>query len=370
MNALKNSPILVIGTLFPEAVPHGREEGESGNLTLMGEDVDSTSNFNQSRSKSKPKLSSGFLIPGIPILRIPTSNGLLRLSPLRLTRHEAKIKRTKVLKKRDELAERLGMVAKISNGFKGNGEFGNEGKEKRNLDLHVEGKGEGEISIDQELQERNLKVELKILKSDLDSKLKIIEKVLGGNGIQEKEINSKNLDSISTISLTSRLSSLLQTSLPTQISSLDSVLSPSPKGLSPPTYLTRIWPNLILIPLTSLITIRLVLKNWSSVVESLVEGKETLIGFFRNWCYEPLLKLAETVRVGDKGEGMIVSKESLRSDLESLQRMVVDFAVERNGSKLGEDGLKELKRRVGEGDLSEVMKVYEGELKVSVPLIF
>lgn len=362
--------MFVVGTLFPEAIPsNNQSHPRLQNVADTDSDLDPNEEVKGKTSSStrKSKDGSSFLLPGIPILRFPSSESFsfFKLSPMRLTRHEARIKRSKVLKKRDELAEMLGEIAMVSTTLDRDDDT-EEGEMKE--------KGTEEIRMGIYDEKKDNEKKLKELKSDLKTKLDSIEKVLKlfSGSIAEEELESSSIgegdSSISTTELTIKLQSILSSTLPTQISTLKSSFSPSPSGLSPPTFLIRIWPNLILVPLGSLITLRLILSNWDSVLESLNSTKETISGFFTNWLYEPVLNLIQTVRTGTDEEGMIVSRESLKSDLESLQRMVIDFGVERNGLNANGSEVEELKRKVKEGDLSSVMMVYEGEMKVSSSL--
>ncbi|KAI9871267.1 MAG: Nuclear control of ATPase protein 2, partial [Watsoniomyces obsoletus] len=60
-----------------------------------------------------------------------------------------------------------------------------------------------------------------------------------------------------------------------------------------------------------------------------------------------------------------MSKDSLKADRESLERMVVDFAVEHpeNGTKYTEPQIAEIRVKVKEGDLTPVLKAYEREMQ-------
>ena len=57
-----------------------------------------------------------------------------------------------------------------------------------------------------------------------------------------------------------------------------------------------------------------------------------------------------------------MSKESLNSDLQSLERMVTEFSAEKYGLKGAQ--LDAVTQKVREGDLTTVLKIYESELKV------
>jgi nuclear-control-of-ATPase protein 2 len=64
-----------------------------------------------------------------------------------------------------------------------------------------------------------------------------------------------------------------------------------------------------------------------------------------------------------------MSKESLKGDRESLERMVVDFAIDRpeaagiGSGSLSESLIAEIRTKVKEGDLTPVLRAYEKDLR-------
>ena len=60
-----------------------------------------------------------------------------------------------------------------------------------------------------------------------------------------------------------------------------------------------------------------------------------------------------------------MSKDSLKADRESLERMVVDFAVQHpeNGVNYTEPQVAEIRAKVKEGDLTPVLKAYERDMQ-------
>ena len=81
--------------------------------------------------------------------------------------------------------------------------------------------------------------------------------------------------------------------------------------------------------------------------------------------YEPTKKLIGTIRHDQDSEIAIQSKESLKADRESLERMVVDFAIEHpeNGTNYSDAQIAEIRLKVKEGDLTPVLKAYEREMQ-------
>ncbi|KAL9048571.1 MAG: hypothetical protein Q9162_007655 [Coniocarpon cinnabarinum] len=91
---------------------------------------------------------------------------------------------------------------------------------------------------------------------------------------------------------------------------------------------------------------------------------QTCLDFYTNWVLEPGRKLAGTIRHDEKSEVSIMSKRSLEGDRDSLERMVVDFAVQHpEGQKLTPEQIADLQAKVREGDLTPVLKAYERDMQ-------
>jgi nuclear-control-of-ATPase protein 2 len=273
---VRESPVLVIGALFPHTVREG--EAQTSQKLLIA------------RARA--------------------------LSPLGLTRHEARAKRKQLLKQRDQLAERLGsLTQKLS-------------KSSRKDVTQPE-------ELMQELSDRI---------SDMHTAL---------------EVGSSEFNP-ATASLTTSLDAVLSQYVGAQRNRIDLVLSPSPMGSGEPSRAARLWPTFVLAPLGTIIVVRIVTSSWDTIVEKAKEARETVIGFAINWVYEPCLKLLDTIKTGDQ-EGVIMSKESLNSDLQSLERMVTEFSAEKYN--LSGAQLDAVTQKVREGDMTTVLKIYESELK-------
>ncbi|KAI8365316.1 ATP synthase regulation protein NCA2-domain-containing protein [Radiomyces spectabilis] len=82
--------------------------------------------------------------------------------------------------------------------------------------------------------------------------------------------------------------------------------------------------------------------------------------FVIHWIWDPLVEVWDTIRLKDQRLSLL-SKDGLRSDLESLQRMVVQFAHDRY--HLSESDMAALVTQIRDGDMSLVLKAYENEIK-------
>jgi nuclear-control-of-ATPase protein 2 len=93
-----------------------------------------------------------------------------------------------------------------------------------------------------------------------------------------------------------------------------------------------------------------------------------MVDFWRNWVVEPTRKVIKTIRHDEGSEVSIMSKRSLEGDRNSLERMVVEFAIENpstasdSGAKLSEGEIADIRAKVREGDLTPVLKAYEKDL--------
>lgn len=133
---------------------------------------------------------------------------------------------------------------------------------------------------------------------------------------------------------------------------------------APPGFFVRYWPLLAVLlaygPSTSS-------RVWSSRAEIVRWLKlnlvDTMTGFWTNWIVRPVSDMLAILRNDDTMA--ISSKESLRSDLDSLDRMVVDFMRD---NKVDVDP-EQVHQAVSQGDLTMMMAQYEKELRNPYRLI-
>lgn len=136
----------------------------------------------------------------------------------------------------------------------------------------------------------------------------------------------------------------------------------SAHALAPPSALARAWPYLLSVPLVGGIVARTVYNHRASLRLWVQETVSTVRGFLIDWVVEPVRQILETLRGGEEGGIALMGRESLQSDLASLERMVVDFA--RDEYKLGPEQLQVLAQQVRAGDLTPVLRVWEEDIKV------
>ena len=133
-----------------------------------------------------------------------------------------------------------------------------------------------------------------------------------------------------------------------------------------PSRLVRYWiPGTVLI-LSGSTLLRLVTNRRAEIRQWIRDFGTTVIDFGSNWVIEPVKKLIGTIRHDESSEVAIMSKDSLKADRASLERMVVDFAADHpseSGAKYTEAEIADIRAKVKEGDLTPVLRAYERDLR-------
>ncbi|KAH8601655.1 ATP synthase regulation protein NCA2-domain-containing protein [Bisporella sp. PMI_857] len=135
-----------------------------------------------------------------------------------------------------------------------------------------------------------------------------------------------------------------------------------------PSRLVRYWLPAGLFLLSSTTILRIFASRRAEIITWVHDLGSTVRDFWMNWVLEPTKKVIGTIRHDKDSEVAIMSKESLKGDRDSLERMVVDFAVD-NPAAAGADGalndaqISEIRAKVREGDLTPVLRAYEQDLK-------
>ncbi|KAJ1028540.1 hypothetical protein NDA16_001706 [Ustilago loliicola] len=265
---------------------------------------------------------------------------MLTLTPTYLVRHEAKCKRRGLVNERDRLAEKLGRLA---------------------LQHEALADQAQELSVSSTSGSSN-----HVVLSHLNAKLKVlVDSFAGSSDVAETKTSSQSGDikidmeaSLTPESTLSTLRLLLKEGFDKQQERTRLVLSPEIFGQ--PSGLVQRWPRLVFYPVGLLLLGRYLSNNWNGIEAKLKEAQETVRSFLIGWVWEPCMQLLDTIRHGNEGS-VIMSRESLASDLQSLERMVTDFTADKYGTSGAE--LQAVAARVREGDLTQVLKVYESEMK-------
>ncbi|KAK7063809.1 ATP synthase regulation protein NCA2-domain-containing protein [Favolaschia claudopus] len=130
-----------------------------------------------------------------------------------------------------------------------------------------------------------------------------------------------------------------------------------------PSRLSLIWPKLLLIPPVTIYILRTLYASRASIMEVAQETKETVQGFIKNSLVDPIKEVLKTVRTGGE-DGVIVRKEGVAADLDSLERMTLSLA--RDQLKYDSAQLDALSKQIRLGDLTPVLQLYEEDIKTPV----
>ena len=301
----------------------------------------------------------------------------LTLSPLSLTRAEIAHKRRSLRQQRDRLATMIGELTLAANAGgavepsseaaaaeeEGGDDDDDEGGERvTKADLRRR-PGLAQLfglAAQQEDREGTATLSLEDVKQATFQTLNHLETVLSpasagaGPQMTDQEATAPRTPA----QLARQLADLLTGTLTAHETSFRS----SAHALAPPSALARAWPYLLSAPLVGGIIARTVYNHRASLRLWVQETVSTVRGFLIDWVVEPVRQILETLRGGEEGGIALMGRESLQSDLASLERMVVDFA--RDEYKLEPEELQVLAQQVRAGDLTPVLRVWEEDIKV------
>ncbi|ERS97898.1 uncharacterized protein SPSK_03092 [Sporothrix schenckii 1099-18] len=185
------------------------------------------------------------------------------------------------------------------------------------------------------------------------------------NDVQGDPILTANqFDANKPARLARRLDQLLAQGIPGLVGDLQLVV----KDYGRPPRLLRYWLPAGILLLSSSTLLRIVANRQEDIVQWIRDFGSTVRDFWFNWVIEPVTKIIGTVRHDSNSEIAIMSRDSLQSDRESLERMVVEFAVDRpelagSASALTEVELSTIRAKVREGDVTPVLRAYETGLR-------
>lgn len=155
----------------------------------------------------------------------------------------------------------------------------------------------------------------------------------------------------------------LQAILANRLTTYQSSFADEVRQYGKPSRLIRYWLPAILLFLSSSTLLRIVANRKVEITTWIAEFGVTVRDFWANWVVEPTRRVIGTIRHDEGSEISIMSKRSLEGDRESLERMVVDFAVKADKANLSEAQIADIRTKVKEGDLTPVLKAYEKDLQ-------
>ncbi|KAF7302567.1 hypothetical protein HMN09_00891200 [Mycena chlorophos] len=127
-----------------------------------------------------------------------------------------------------------------------------------------------------------------------------------------------------------------------------------------PSRLSLMWPKLLLYPPLALLAVRSLYNSRASLTQMALDTKETIQGFIKNSLVDPIKEVLKTVRTGGE-DGVIVRREGVMADLDSLERMALSLARDHLNYTTAQ--LDDLSKQIRVGDLTPVLQLYEEDIK-------
>lgn len=165
--------------------------------------------------------------------------------------------------------------------------------------------------------------------------------------------------------LARRLLNIIDQTLPGHLTAMQALASDNGR----PARLVRYWLPAVVGLLSSTTILRILVNRKADIVQWFVDFGVTVRDFWFNWVVEPTQKVISTIRHDKTSEIAILSKDSLKADRESLERMVVDFALDKPhfateaGSPLNDVQIADIRSKVAEGDVTPVLRAFEKDLR-------
>lgn len=187
-------------------------------------------------------------------------------------------------------------------------------------------------------------------------------------GVEEDPELSVHLDeSVSSerpTILARRLLYIIDTIMPNHVNSMQLLA----KDNGRPSRLIRYWVPGVIGLLSSTTILRILVHRRADIVNWITDLGATIRDFWFNWIVEPTQKVIRTIRHDETSEIAIMSRDSLRADRESLERMVVDFSIDKPhfASETGsvtDAQIEAIRAKVAEGDVTPVLRAFEKDLR-------
>lgn len=135
-----------------------------------------------------------------------------------------------------------------------------------------------------------------------------------------------------------------------------------------PSRLVRYWLPAAALLVSSSTLLRILANRQDDIINWVRDFGVTARDLWFNWVVEPVRKIIGTIRHDANSEIAIMSRDSLKADRDSLERMVVEFAIDNPHIAVGnpsitQDEIFEIRTKVKEGDVTPVLKAYEKDMR-------
>ncbi|KAK8090904.1 Nuclear control of ATPase protein 2 [Apiospora phragmitis] len=278
-------------------------------------------------------------------------------SPFTLCQEEARQRQSRLKKLREMTASGLGVLIDEGLAFGGNGS--DDGKSDIIMSNSQEWKGVVERSV--ALMDMVLKDVL-----NLDSGVADFEdRVFAGvDEDPELSIQVEGDDSNRPAVVAKRLHYMLEEQLPVHLKATQILVRTHGR----PSRWVRYWLPATVLLFSSSTVLRILFNRQKEILDWVADLGATVKDFWFNWIVEPTRKVIGTIRHDSNSDIAIMSRDSLKSDRDSLERMVVDFALDRptsatGASSLSESQVADIRAKVQQGDLTPVLRAYEKDLR-------
>ncbi|KAI1119522.1 ATP synthase regulation protein NCA2 [Nemania sp. NC0429] len=279
------------------------------------------------------------------------------MSPVALCRAEARRKQAKLKKMRELAASALGVL--IDEGFPFSGLGADDGRAAGDFALSSSQEWKSVVERSVALMDLILR---DILELDINPN-QLEDKVFAAVAEDPLIVRAEEEDKNRPVIVAERLYLLLD-ELPGTIRMAKELVA---RNGTPP-RIVRYWLPAAALLLSSTTILRILFNKKQAILDWIQDLGTTVRDFWLNWVVEPVRKVIGTIRHDANSEIAIMSRDSLKADRESLERMVVDFAldkstVETGASSISEAQVAEIRAKVREGDLTSVLRAYEKDLR-------
>ncbi|KAF2748069.1 NCA2-domain-containing protein [Sporormia fimetaria CBS 119925] len=282
------------------------------------------------------------------------------LSPLALAQNEAKRKSKALRKIRKRCANALGLLLGEGLSYESNHEGGDLLQDAEHPEPENQHKWKGTIAKNIALMDAVLHSLNEVHAGKFDDAVAAITEEDHYFAPHELsgEIGSETTF-LQPVDVAQRLRQVLNHGLP----NYDATYQARIKDNGTPSAIVRYWLPASILMVSSTTILRIAVNRKEEILTWIREFGQTVIDFWQNWVVEPTKKVIGTIRHDEDSEVSILSKRSLEGDRESLERMVVDFAVANSDGPLNDSQIADLRTKVREGDLTPILKVYERDLQ-------
>ncbi|KAF2965864.1 hypothetical protein GQX73_g7696 [Xylaria multiplex] len=280
------------------------------------------------------------------------------MSPVALCRAEARRKQARLKKLREMIASGLGVL--IDEGFAFSGIGADDGRSDSELSPPNSQEWKGVVERSVALMDTMLR---DVLDLDLNTN-QMEDKVFAAVAEDALSVQAEEDDMNRPVVIAKRLHALLVDQLPWNIMKAEQLVARNGR----PSRLVRYWLPATVLLLSSTTILRIFVNKRQEILDWTQDLGSTIRDFWFNWVIEPMRKVIGTIRHDANSEIAIMSRDSLRADRESLERMVVDFSLDKSiaatgASSISETQIAEIRAKVREGDVTPILRAYEKDLR-------